>query len=318
MKQSSEEPDDLIGIADAVTLTKRTRSTVHTWVRDGKLRRFEAEDGKRLLVSKSELMELHAASPTKGAKTGNDRSRKKERVSNSPPHKKAETTAPGKDIPSAADPVTPAIENVLLARVNFHQDTQVREKIDPETVTHYAERMRAGDRFQPVILFSNGKADGDLFVGDGWHRLKAASQNECQRFPAEVRPGGLDAAIDYALSANATHGKPRTHKDIRRAVGMAIKRYPDHSNRQIAKLCAVDDKTVAVHRDRCGNSAPEKRKGADGKSYPVKRAARKKKVTQAEGSYRRVKKAVRKLERRYQERLHELLTSILAGTAEES
>jgi hypothetical protein len=329
MKNTTNEiPTDLISIQLAADLTGRPKPTLYEWAnRSGKLQRYPGPDGKTFRVSRAEVERRHAELASR--KSNGSAKAAHPPVAPSPVVRPSAPNDVG-SLPIGEDPAagetdktpdsqvgTPMATGhaVLLARIKFHADTQVREKIDPETVRRYAEKMRTGERFPPVILFGD-RERGELFIGDGWHRLKAAKQNCYQSFPAEVRPGGLAEAADHALSANASHGKPRTREDIRRIVKMACRRHPGLSNRQIATLCAVDDKTVATHRGSCGNSAPEKRIGADGKSYPAAKPKREPGRRSYEGLFKRLRKAVRKLPRNYQESLRDLLQSILARPAE--
>jgi hypothetical protein len=61
----------------------------------------------------------------------------------------------------------------------------------------------------------------------------------------------------------------------RNAIGKLLKIYPEKSNRQIASVAKVDDKTVAVVRTELEATAEipqlEKTKGKDGKSRPAKK-----------------------------------------------
>ena len=77
----------------------------------------------------------------------------------------------------------------------------------------------------------------------------------------------------FALSANATHGQPRTNADKRRSVELAFDEWPKLSDREIARICAVNPSLVADVRKakvpESGTCEPTKRIGGDGKSYTV-------------------------------------------------
>jgi protein gp37 len=74
----------------------------------------------------------------------------------------------------------------------------------------------------------------------------------------------------YVLSANI-HRRHLTNEQKRELIAKLLKARPEQSNRQIAKLAKVDDKTVAsVRREKeAGAEIPhlEKRVGGDGKTY---------------------------------------------------
>jgi hypothetical protein len=67
-----------------------------------------------------------------------------------------------------------------------------------------------------------------------------------------VRPGGRRDAILYAAGANAAHGLKRPNRDKRNAVMVLLKdpEWGQWSDREIARQCNVDGKTVAALRPR--------------------------------------------------------------------
>jgi hypothetical protein len=169
-------------------------------------------------------------------------------------------------------PATTSKQHVPLAAIQFDSATQVRAQIDVGAVAEYAERMEANDQFPAPTLFQDGEV---YFIGDGWHRLLAAQKNGAVTFPCSVGQGGREAAIKHALGANSEHGLKRTTADKQNAVRLALKHFAEKSDRELAKLCRVDHKTVAAAR-QLGNSPVEgKRVGADGKSrkMPTRAAA---------------------------------------------
>jgi transposase len=183
----------------------------------------------------------------------------------------------GKDVNSPSineDNPTPISQNaqeleerrITLTEVVFDESLQVRASINGDTVVEYADLMKSGERFPAVHLFED---KGRFFIGDGWHRLRAAKFNGYTSFPAIVAPGGKKAALKFALSANANHGLRRTNDDKLRAVSIALSEFSNLSNREIAKICAVSESFVRAHRDRCAQNAPGKRVGGDGKVYTV-------------------------------------------------
>jgi hypothetical protein len=164
---------------------------------------------------------------------------------------------------------------VLLSAIERDASIQCRESIDIGVVNDYAERMEAGDAFPPAVLF--GTKD-KAWIGDGWHRVMAAESFGAKTIEADLKLGGRIEALKYALSANTLHGNRRTNADKRKCVEIALKEFPKMSDRAIAQMCGIDDKTVAVYRmprmSTCGNSAPDPgpqtRVGIDGKTYTIK------------------------------------------------
>lgn len=118
-----------------------------------------------------------------------------------------------------------------------------------------------------LVVFSEG--DGVYWLAEGFHRHGAAVQAGLETVACEVRSGGLREAILHSVGANATHGVRRSIADRRRAVAILLEDDlvaidPETGNpwsdREIARRCAVDHKTVArVREDYLGKSPDEPR-----------------------------------------------------------
>ncbi len=144
------------------------------------------------------------------------------------------------------------VVTIHINDIRLIEATQPRATINEETVADYAERMEAGDKFPPIVVFANNKGDdGKLYwLGDGFHRVHACIRNDFPIIEAVIRHGGLRDAILYSVSANATHGLPRNQADKRRAVERLLRddEWRQWSDREIARWCQVSDKTVGKVR----------------------------------------------------------------------
>jgi DNA modification methylase/ParB-like chromosome segregation protein Spo0J len=168
-----------------------------------------------------------------------------------------------------------ATRSLPLTRIRRDGGTQARVDIDVLVVDEYAEAMKAGAKFPPVIVFDDGRA---LWLADGFHRVLAAEQARLPRITAEVREGTRDDALWFALGANQAHGLRRTNSDKRRSVLLAL----DHprarglSLRILAEHCGVAFRFVKKVKDEIGPGVhgaqvTERVLGQDGKSYPATR-----------------------------------------------
>ena len=151
---------------------------------------------------------------------------------------------------------------VPLNEIEIDGSTQGRVRIDQATVDEYVKAMDKGAKFPPVDLFIDGLTN---WVGDGFHRILAAATLGKPSITANVRPGGQSAALVWALGANAEHGLKRTAEDKRKAVEVALKEFPNESDRAIARMCKVSPTTVGnvkaannvtVQMDTNDNTAP--------------------------------------------------------------
>lgn len=150
-------------------------------------------------------------------------------------------------------------------------DLQMRAALDTETISEYAAAMKAGEAFPPIRVI---EADDGWLVCDGFHRVSAARAAGIASLPCNVTVGTMDDALLLALQANATNGLRRSNADKRRAVSVALARWPEKSDRVIAQLCGVNHEMVKPLRPQVAESAtssgaPAKRQGADGKQYPA-------------------------------------------------
>ena len=155
-----------------------------------------------------------------------------------------------------------AVDNILASAA-----TQVRKKLNKDTITLYTEDLKNGARFPRMVVFAED--GGERYIlADGFHRHHAYVNAEFEKCPVEVHQGGLHEALMYALQANDEHGLRRTNADKRNAVEIALKdpeisqlKVPD-----IADICRVNERTVRRIRDDLDlNKAKPKKKNKPGK-----------------------------------------------------
>lgn len=119
--------------------------------------------------------------------------------------------------------------------------------IDISVINEYAEMMKTGIEFDACsgIIDSEGK----IYVWDGNHRGQAAIRAG-KSIRITLEDGTREGAEWMALSANTKHGLRRSRKDKQRIIHDALKhRHSTHrSNREIARHCGVDHKTIGKIR----------------------------------------------------------------------
>jgi len=139
----------------------------------------------------------------------------------------------------------PKIESLPVESIEATAATQVRKRLDKDTIEQYREDLENGDQFPAIIVFRE-KNSKRTVLADGFHRLLAHIHAEKETIDCEIHEGDIHAALQYALGANAQHGLRRTKQDKRNAVELALKD-PEISSlerQEIADLCRVHVRTV--------------------------------------------------------------------------
>lgn len=156
-------------------------------------------------------------------------------------------------------------EYMSLDEIRIDGGTQMRVNMSEETVADYADKIREGIKFPPIIVFYDGDNN---WLSDGFHRYfahQAAGQKEIN---ITLKTGTRRDAVRYALRANATHGLRRTVADKRKSVQTMLDdpEWSQWSDRAIAKECDVTHPFVAKMRDKVvtlpPQDVPKEEKGA--------------------------------------------------------
>jgi hypothetical protein len=106
-----------------------------------------------------------------------------------------------------------------LKRLTIDPDMNPRDGLKQEVITNYAEDMREGAVFPPLVVYNDGSA---LWLSEGFHRVYAAYQAGLTELEAEIRTGTKRDAWLNAIGSNATHGAQRTKGDTKKAIEMAF------------------------------------------------------------------------------------------------
>lgn len=147
----------------------------------------------------------------------------------------------------------------LRSKLNQRDESDMRRM--GEEMVRMADRMqwdegrervvdRQGKPFPPASAMRD--SDGELWLYDGFHRIKAARRSEMPHFQVEVQDGGELEAFKASLSANSEQqfGMRRTRESLRNAVKNALKReeiWP-YTDSRIADLCYTTRQTVSKYR----------------------------------------------------------------------
>ena len=139
------------------------------------------------------------------------------------------------------------MKKLNLNAIRIDGGTQPRERINMEVVGDYAEGVKVGIEFPPVVVFHDG---AEHWLADGFHRWHAHKQAGKVSIVADVRAGTLLDAKLFAVGANGAHGLRRTNEDKRRAVQMVLDEpaWKEWSDRKVADACGVSAPFVSALR----------------------------------------------------------------------
>ena len=160
------------------------------------------------------------------------------------------------------------MKKLNLLDIRLDGGTQPRLHLDEELVKDYAEKMREGVQFPPVVVFTDGS---DNWLTDGFNRFHATKANGLTSIECEIKTGTLREATLYAWKANNKHGKRLSAEDIRAIIRKMIEdeEYGKWSNNKIAQELDVSSMTVGRVRiamqeeAKAKNQAPVQRKYTD-------------------------------------------------------
>lgn len=135
-----------------------------------------------------------------------------------------------------------------------------------EDSSHTMALAEVGDQLPPIIVHR-----GTNRVIDGMHRLRAAKLREDDYIDVWFFDGTEEDAFVLAVTLNTRHGLPLSRADRTAAALRIIRSHPEWSNRVIASVSGLSDKTIAVLRRNVTAETPQSnvRIGADGRSRPV-------------------------------------------------
>lgn len=136
------------------------------------------------------------------------------------------------------------MKKLNLNAIRIDGGTQSRVEINNEAVSDYAEAVKVGIEFPPVVVFHDG---ADHWLADGFHRYWAHKQAGKASIQAEVRAGTVRDAILYSLGANGAHGLRRSNADKRKAVQtlLADAEWAKWPQTKIAEACGVSREFVS-------------------------------------------------------------------------
>ncbi len=135
----------------------------------------------------------------------------------------------------------------------------------------------AGDKFPAVDVFHDGK---EYYLADGLHRILASQRAKFSVVECIIHQGTLTDAIWFAIGANGKNGLHRSAADKHHAIEMALAKFPEKTQEQIAAQVGCSQRYVSTVQAQLRTSSkfqvPDIRQGKDGRNRPTKYKPRRK------------------------------------------
>ena len=138
------------------------------------------------------------------------------------------------------------LKTLRIDAIRIDGGTQVREQDHPEYAQALADDLANGDLMPPPLVFDDGD---NLWMCQGFYRLRAAKACGKDEIECEVREGTLQDAIWAAIPSNREHGLRRSHADIIKVIKMAVQ-HPnalETTQADLARYLGVARQTVAKY-----------------------------------------------------------------------
>jgi len=133
------------------------------------------------------------------------------------------------------------LNRLPLRRLRRDGGTQLRQTMDMRATQEYAEAIRRGETFPPLVVFDDGN---DFWLADGFHRYDAHVLCESAEVYCGVRQGSRQDAILYAAKANRAHGVRLTPADREKIIVTLVNEFPDADQADISRLSGIAKTTV--------------------------------------------------------------------------
>lgn len=167
----------------------------------------------------------------------------------------------------------PKVKQLAVKNITADPLLQMRDKgLSEATVEEYAEAMKGGAEFPPLVVYHDGS--GNNWLSEGFHRFTAAQRAGLNVVTVEMRSGTRKDAVVNAAGSNATHGLKRTNADKRRAVERMLAEFPGWNASEIARAVKVSHTYVIKLRkppdedEPSGDEIETFQSGEDGGSDP--------------------------------------------------
>ena len=100
---------------------------------------------------------------------------------------------------------------IKISEIIFKDELYPRTGVSYITIGNYAEKMKAGVKFPPILL---GKIGSESILVDGYHRLQATLRLKEEYIKAEVKQyGTIKELFRDAVESNNQHGLQLTGSD---------------------------------------------------------------------------------------------------------
>lgn len=165
------------------------------------------------------------------------------------------------------------MKTLNLLAIRTDGGTQTRKELNTQAVDEYAELMKEGHQFPPMIVFHDGS---DYWLSSGFHRYFANKKNGTVSVEVDLRQGTKKDALLCSLGANKDNGLRPNHADNRYAIEIMLNdpEWSKYTNTVIAKIVGVTSMTVGRVKSSMAEANTLKKSTAE-KTYTTKNGEKK-------------------------------------------
>ena len=116
-------------------------------------------------------------------------------------------------------------------------------RLTGENLDHARTLFESDAELPPILVHR-----GTMRIIDGVHRVRAARMRGQRTIAARLFDGTEREAFVHAVRLNVTHGLPLSLAERKAAAGRVLREYPEWSDRSIATVTGLSDKTIGTIR----------------------------------------------------------------------
>lgn len=142
------------------------------------------------------------------------------------------------------------IIEINISAIAPHEELETRLNYDGIHLDNLEASIKTGSKLPPILVIKSEVQSDKYHIVDGYYRMLVCKRLKEEFIEVEIFKENIRSAIIYRISKNAAHGLNYTLSErIQNTRKLLVdKDWKNWSNRKIARICGVNEKTVRNHR----------------------------------------------------------------------